>query len=247
MIGEIDMNSAVFNTTSKNILLRDYLSEEPFAQKFEEFKWLADLSHFDNGSIKLSSKEHLNIRTYMLSESKDGQSSNLFALVYKKHPFLLYQQINKKEVLNEKMVNQDIYLLLVNDLLQDHYEHFKKLSNKRYPLDLYGVHLHTDLIKPESLRDDLDMSSSSYSLHSKIDIDTIVSKAISACSAYQYNLSKTSKYISDLVNSQSHSIQFKPSLKDLLEFVVNNRKYKLIFKNEKISSVHQRALKSESK
>ncbi|PGK52074.1 hypothetical protein CN918_30245 [Priestia megaterium] len=246
------MKPEVFYTTIDNILIRSYISEERFTQKFDYFDSLNALSLFDKAPFKLVSKTYLTVRTYIESKNEAGQKYDLLVLSYKNQPFLMYQRTTGNKVTNERIIKQEVYLTLAHDLLQDYYDYLEQIAKKTISLNSNYVHLYTDVLHPEELKNDLQTSSNTNSQHiniirPKIDFDGIVMSSINVCSSKRYSMHETIEYIACSVNKYNTSVEDLTSENNLIQFVVDKCEYRLLFNDDHISCIQRRELNKTAK
>ncbi|PFJ28940.1 MULTISPECIES: hypothetical protein [Bacillus cereus group] len=105
--------------TIDEILNLTVIEEYDYYMPFNEFEVFQPLNGMDVSEIDMTTTKNLKEKSYVLDLCNDGQARQLNVISYLDNPFVVYQYTGKGDVVNEAIIDEDIYKEFIQDYISE--------------------------------------------------------------------------------------------------------------------------------
>lgn len=105
--------------TIDEILNLKVIEEHDYYMPFNEFEVFETLNGIDVSEIDMTTTKNLTEKSYVLDLCNDGQARQLNVIFYQNQPFVVYQYTGKGDVVNEAIINEDVYKEFIHDYISE--------------------------------------------------------------------------------------------------------------------------------
>ncbi|MEJ1517820.1 hypothetical protein ACWKTZ_26570 [Bacillus cereus] len=105
--------------TIDEILNLKVIEEYDYYMPFDEFEIFEPLNGINVSKIEMETNTNLKEKSYVLDLCNDGRARQLNVIFYQNQPFVVYQYTGNGNVVNEAIINEDVYKEFIHDYISE--------------------------------------------------------------------------------------------------------------------------------
>lgn len=105
--------------TIDEILNLKVIEEYDYYMPFNKFEIFEPLNGINVSEIEMETNKNLIEKSYVLDLCNDGRARQLNVIFYQNQPFVVYQYTGKGDVVNEAIINEDVYKEFIHDYISE--------------------------------------------------------------------------------------------------------------------------------